>query len=293
MKGPFYLKESKLNSSSAVLRVVGPDANTYLQGQCTQDLRISPGAVAYGLWLDQKGRIQGDSHLLKLKHAENNWLVASFSTPAEKLRERLEAYLIADEVEVVDETAAWAGLLVWGDPTAPTPPPEIVDLPSRRAGPDARQWLAPVAAIDSAVAALGATAVSVDHSEVTRERLRAGIPAVPDDLGARDLPQEGNLDALAISYTKGCYLGQEVMARLKNLGQVRRALHLVRGEGTPPASGSTLFQGEQRVGELRTVVGDGEGFLAMAMLSLINLKPAPGLALAAGSSPHLTIIRRV
>ncbi len=291
MNGPFYLKESGLNSSSAVLRVVGPDANTYLQGQFTQDLRISSGAVAYGLWLDQKGRIQGDSHLLK--RAENDWLVASFSMPAGKLRERLEAYLIADEVELIDESATWAGLLVWGGPATPTPPPGGVDLPSRRAGPNARQWLVPAAAIESAIAALGATAVSVDRDGVARERLRAAIPAVPDDLGARDLPQEGNLDDGAISYTKGCYLGQEVMARLKNLGQVRRALHLVRGEGAPPPSGGMLFQGEQKVGELRTVVGEGDGFLAMAMLSLVNLKPAPGLALAAGSAPSIRIIRRV
>ena len=52
----YYLQDNDLNASSAVLRVYGPDANTYLQGQFTQDLRIAAGDSAYGLWLDQKGK---------------------------------------------------------------------------------------------------------------------------------------------------------------------------------------------------------------------------------------------
>ena len=71
---------------------------------------------------------------------------------------------------------------------------------------------------------------------------------------------------VAISYTKGCYLGQEVMARLKNLGHVRRRLHIVRGEGEPPAAGAQLFQNERKVGEVRSTARDGRGFVAIAML---------------------------
>ena len=83
------------------------------------------------------------------------------------------------------------------------------------------------------------------------------------------------------------------MARLKNLGQVRRRLHLVRGTGAAPAPGSALFQGERKVGETRSAAAEGDGFLAMAMVSLVNLDPAAGLALAAGGNADVKILQRV
>jgi folate-binding Fe-S cluster repair protein YgfZ len=107
------------------------------------------------------------------------------------------------------------------------------------------------------------------------------------------LPAEGGLDEIAISYTKGCYLGQEVMARLKNLGQVRRQLHLVRGKGVPPPPGTALHQGERKVGELRSAAADGDGFLAMAMLSLVNLDENAVLSVLPGDPAILRILRRV
>jgi folate-binding Fe-S cluster repair protein YgfZ len=107
------------------------------------------------------------------------------------------------------------------------------------------------------------------------------------------LPNEGGLEDDAISYTKGCYLGQEVMARLKNLGQVRRRLHLVHGMGAPPKPGSVLYQGDLHVGETRSAAVDGENFVTLAMLSLAKLDPAAGLTRVPGSTPDLQILRRV
>jgi folate-binding protein YgfZ len=113
------------------------------------------------------------------------------------------------------------------------------------------------------------------------------------DIGPRDLPNEGGLEEVAVSYTKGCYLGQEVMARLKNLGQVRRRLHLVQGPGFPPQPGRPLYQGDRKVGETRSAAADGNKFLGLAMLSLVNLDPAVRLSLDPGGVPNLQILHRV
>ena len=289
----YYLVENDLKNASAVLRVRGPDANTYLQGQFTQDLRLADGAVAYGLWLDHKGRVQADSHIRR--QADNDYLVISFSLPAAQLLARLQAYLIADEVELEDETTSWTGVLIWGEgATDIKAPAGSLVLPSRRTGLGGVQWLVPAGRGTDAVTALKkVSAKEGDRTAAELARLRAGVPAVPVDLGPRDLPNEGGLDDLAISYTKGCYLGQEVMARLKNLGQVRRRLHLVQGVGAQPAPGTALYQGDRKVGETRSAAADGDNFLALAMVSLVNLDAAAGLSLAPSGAPTLKILRRV
>lgn len=289
----YYLSDNDLKNASAVLRVRGPDANSYLQGQFTQDVNANNDR-SYGLWLDQKGKVLADGHVFK--RSVNDFLVASFSAPAASLMARLDAYLIADEVELADETSAWAGVLLWGDGALALPVPAgAVAFASRRAGAGSVQWLVPINNFSEAIARVRQTvdAVERDQAAAELERLRQGVPAVPVDIGPRDLPAEGGLDQIAISYTKGCYLGQEVMARLKNLGQVRRQLYLVRGKGVPPPPCTALHQGERKVGELRSAAADGDGFLAMAMLSLVNLDENAPLTAGPGDSAILRILRRV
>jgi folate-binding protein YgfZ len=254
---------------------------------------VPAGTAVYGLWLDQKGRAQADSHVLR--QAENDYLVVSFSAPAAQLLARLQAYLIADEVELQDQTGNWTGVLLWGEGAKElNPPPGALALASRRAGSGSTQWLVPVARSGEVAMELGKIpATESKRPAAELARLRDGVPAVPVDLGPRDLPNEGGIEEQAISYTKGCYLGQEVMARLKNLGQVRRRLHLVQGAGTPPPPGAALYQGERKVGEIRSAAVDGDNFLAMAMVSLVNLDPAAGLGLASSGVPSLRILRRV
>ena len=284
----YFLQDKDLKGTSAVLRIWGPDANSYLQGQFTQDLRLKTGETAYGLWLDLKGKTFADSQVLK--QAENDYLVVSFSTSAAALRARLEAYLIADEVELEDQTTAWVSILLWGEGIAALVAPQsVLAWPSRRAGSVSRQWLVPAGQSAAVLAELKKSATESDHFAADLARLRTALPAVPVDIGPRDLPNEGGLDEIAISYTKGCYLGQEVMARLKNLGQVRRRLHVIRGEGTPPPPGTALYQGERKVGETRSAAPDGSEFIALAMLSLVNLDAAAGLGLAPHSSPAIKI----
>jgi tRNA-modifying protein YgfZ len=79
------------------------------------------------------------------------------------------------------------------------------------------------------------------------------------------------------------------MSRLKNLGQVRRRLFVVRGTGELPASRASLFQGEQRVGELRSVAPHEGGFVAFAMLSLMQLDRGRRLSLSPGGSEDISV----
>ena len=288
----YFLQDKDLNNTSARLRVWGPDANSYLQGQFTQDLRLKTGESAYGLWLDLKGKTLADSQVLK--QAENDYLVVSFSISAPALQARLEAYLIADEVELADQTAAWESILLWGEGAAALAvPPGVLVWTSRRAGATSRQWLVPAAQGAAVIAELKKSATESNPVAAELERLRAAVPAVPADIGPRELPNEGGLDEVAISYTKGCYLGQEVMARLKNLGQVRRRLHVIRGAGSPPAPGTALYQGARKVGETRSAAPDGNEFIAMALVSLVNLDTPAGLSLAPDATPSIRIVRHV
>jgi tRNA-modifying protein YgfZ len=259
---------------SCLLRVTGTEAETFLQGQFTNDLRaLASGRGVYGLWLNQKGKVQGDSFILRGALAGEFWVVSYFSAVAE-VRRRLEDYIIADDVVIEDATSDWSGVSLLGSGAGAWLAGKTrvgLIFPGRRTREENWEWIFPkteAATVQVEVAA----APEIDAKALGRLRLAAGIPAVPADIGPGDLPAEGGLEADAISFTKGCYLGQEVMARLKSMGQVRRRLLRVRGRGPMPAVPSKLIQEQKQVGELRTVAGGDGDFFGHAMVSLINLR---------------------
>jgi folate-binding protein YgfZ len=277
----------------AFLKVTGTDAFDFLQGQFSNELRRPPGGVTYGLWLNQRGKIVADSHVLQV--AENEFRLTSVHSTAASIRQRLEEYIVADDVAVTDQTETVQGLTIWGSGSSTgiksllgeVPAPEtylqregLMFHRGCRLPGDSFEILGPMDAVKNAGAKLLALgAVLSDEAALEFARICAGIPAVPVDLGSGDLPNEGGLDVTALSYTKGCYLGQEVMARLKNLGQVRRRLHVVRGRVPAPAPGAALYQGEKKLGEVRSVAVRSDEFVALAMLSLVNLNPEASLSL--------------
>ncbi|RFC44822.1 MAG: hypothetical protein DUW69_001945 [Verrucomicrobia bacterium] len=268
-------------SPAACLRVSGEDALTFLQGQFTNDLHQDRDARAtYGLWLNQKGKVLADSFVCKTSPQEA-WIVSYFS-PAAVIRERLEAYIIADDVVIEDVTAAMRGLTVFGaNPAAGLGlAAPAWDFSGRRTRDLQTEIIFP-AEMEAALTAKLTGKTELSPGQMEARRIAAGIPAVPADIGLADLPNEGGLETDAISYTKGCYLGQEVMARLKNLGQVRRRLLRVRGPGEPPARLTPVFQGARKAGELRSTVREGPGWIGFALVSLVQLQREAGLALAA------------
>jgi folate-binding protein YgfZ len=270
------------------LRVSGADALSFLQGQYTNDLHHGPaGGATYGIWLNQKGRVVADSFVRKIS-PEELWLVSYFS-PATVIRERLEAYIVADEVVIEDVTDSTRGLTIWGVAAAGAVQAPAWSFQGRRSREPHSEIIFPASA-EPGMDAGPAGGVLLSAGEMERERIAAGIPAVPVDLGLADLPNEGGLEAEAISYTKGCYLGQEVMARLKSMGQVRRRLLRVGGTGEPPPRPAALFQAAQKIGELRSAAREGAGWIGLAMITLVPLRRDEGLAVAAGGAPVVRLV---
>ena len=279
----------------AWLRISGADAATYLQGQFTNDLRMLSESGVYGLWLNQKGKVLADSFVLK-GNASDEFFILSYFSSAAVINQRLESYVIADEVLIEEKTAEVEGvcLLGTGGGVELVPPSlGILSFGGRRSIEPSTEWIFPKARraeVHSSLLALGRRELS--STEMEYQRIEAGIPAVPQDIGPAELPNEGALETSAISYTKGCYLGQEVMARLKSMGQVRRRLLRVAAKtGTISALPAPLFVGERKVGELRSAAPDrAGGFVGLALLSLINLQPDAALALAPNGPSALQVL---
>lgn len=272
------------------LRVTGEDALSFLQGQLTNDLRnVGSGEATYGLWLNQKGRVVADSFVIR--GPADEFFLCSYHAPSTVIRERLEAYIIADDVTLSDETDAWRGVTFFTDQPAETWRENLPGGMVFRGRRDATvhwEWVAPAAVCNEVCARLPAEQAR-SGAEIEHRRILAGIPTVPMDLGEHDLPNEGGLETVAISYTKGCYLGQEVMARLKAMGQVRRRLRRVSGTGAIPALPAPLFAHGRQVGELRTAVAEGDGFAGLAMLTNLHVPTDSALALAPDASATMQI----
>jgi folate-binding protein YgfZ len=317
---------------AAWLRISGIDSAAFLQGQFSQDLRgLVPGLpgrpnrAAYGLWLSHRGRVLADSFVLAGADPNEFWVMSTHS-PGALIRERLERFIIADDVAVEDRTGEVEGAALVGTGSGDwlaAEPREGWFFPGRRSAGENWEWvfLRSAAAAHTTggfAAQLGTPAQFGTPAQLERLRIEAGIPAVPADIGPADLPNEGGLDTEAISYTKGCYLGQEVMARVKATGRVRRRLVRVRGAVPPPAqppqappppsapatataasaadSDTTkpvpLWRKGQQVGELRSAIQlpDGQGFLGLALISLAGEETVGPLAWTAGGDAGVEVV---
>jgi folate-binding protein YgfZ len=294
----------------AWLRVTGDDAAVFLQGQCTQDVhKMKPGEARWALWLTTKGRVIGESLILRAEGGV--WWLWSAHTEGAALKARLEDFIIADDVVVEDLGAegGWEQVTLAGEAAEAwlraeaggvAPPAEGawlewgggVLLAGRRGVARVWDWLRPVAAGGGAAEPANAGLGALDEGALVRARLAAGVPAIPGEFGPADLPQEAGLEAVAISFNKGCYLGQEVMARLHAMGQVRRRLVRVTGDGAAPAAGAGLQAGAtgKRVGEVRAAVDYGSGgWLGLAMVNLLGLDAGTGLVFEADATRNVKI----
>jgi folate-binding protein YgfZ len=277
---------------AALLQVTGSDAANFLQGQFTNDLReVSKSGPVYGLWLTLKGKVLADSFVGR--RGDGFW-IASYQSEAAVIRARLESFIIADDVTVEDETAQWAAVSVIGaeaDELLKSPPAIGWVFAGRRSGAPSAEWIFPADAVAEARNRLGKSR-ELTAEDMTRWRIAAGMPAVPSEIGPNDLPNEGGLEDAAISYTKGCYLGQEVMARLKTMGQIRRRLLRVRAElDSIPSLPAALFAAGRKVGELRSAVSDGaSAAVGFAMLSLPNITADSELSLAGDAAARFRLI---
>lgn len=290
------------SSPAAWVRVTGEDAADFLQSQFSNDLRSTHETpVTYGLWLDRKGKVHGDSFILRT--GEEEYFLYSYATPAETIIEKLDAFIIADDVELTDETGNVTAFSFWGE--NPGKLLSAVGLEAPEENTFTRHESAWVIPGRRTSAANCDVILNKEHLQAFRKnleahtqghpitwatpqdaeltRIRACIPLIPRDIGPDDLPQEGALDRDAVSFNKGCYLGQEVMARLHSMGRAQRSLHPVElPAASLPKLPCALFHDDRNIGELRTAVTQDDNATGLAILKNRALAEAKAFALEPG-----------
>jgi folate-binding protein YgfZ len=260
------------------LCALGADAQRFLNGQVTnnvKDLQIGEGC--YAALVSAKGRLQSDLNVYRL---ENEMLLDFEPGLSEFVAQRLEKFIIAEDVQVRDAAAHYGLLSVQGPKAAEVVgglsprfvvPPKPMAVTKAEEPPFGEIYLTyhprlrtpgcdlfvPVAAMKEVAAELkdrGARLCGWQALETAR--VEAGIPRFGADMDETNLAPEA-LDTRAISYSKGCYIGQEVIARIRTYGQVARSLRGLRLGGQEkdlPARGAKLFLGEKEAGHITSAV---------------------------------------
>jgi tRNA-modifying protein YgfZ len=274
-----------------LLIVGGAEAAEYLQGQLTNDVEaIEPGAGAYAALLDRKGHMQADMRVLRPGEPEL-WLAIEPEGLAAASR-HLQMYKIGREVEVTDAGSKHALLTLIGPRaveiagSAPLPENACDAVTVGGAGCLAVGTAAgvdlfvPAAERDRARGALlaaGAVAVSPEAAEILR--IEAGRPRFGAEMGTETMPAEAGIVERAVSFTKGCYIGQETVARLHYKGRPNRHLRGLRFSA-PAEPGAAVRLGEKEVGTVGSAaVSPAFGAVGLAIL---RREAEPGATVAVG-----------
>lgn len=221
-------------SARAKLRITGADRLRYLNGQISNDLRKATETQAiHACVLTAKGKINAD---IFIRADGDSFVLDTDAEMREALALRLERYVIADDVVIEDVTDGFALFHVTRD-ASPQPPEAAQSIRAERfACPGTDLWL-PAARHDEALAELSACILSCNEGCAETFRIERGVPRWGRELTDEIIPTEANLEAAAIDYAKGCYIGQEVISRIKMSGQTNKRLcgFVVRAEETVQA----------------------------------------------------------
>jgi folate-binding protein YgfZ len=203
-------------SNRAKFCLTGNDRVRYLNGQVTNDVRAArPDESLYACVTDLKGRIMGD---IQIHVGSDSLILDAEPDLRETLGPRLERYIIADDAELTDITEEWQLWHVFG-PSLPHSIEGAIQVKSNRLGtPGIDLWLP----ASSPQPELHHPVLSAADYETYR--ILRGIPRCPNELNGDTFPPEAGIEATAMSYTKGCYIGQEVLSRIRTTGKMPRTL---------------------------------------------------------------------
>ena len=247
-----------MRGKAAVAWVEGPDAASFLHGLLTQDVQaIDVGEGAQALLLDAKGRIR--SGLQVHRQGETELTLVMDAALGEVTMADLEGFLFSEELDLLGPEGS-ATLTVAGVELAVAGEAAGLVLPG--AVPGTLLLL-----VDDAEAALVALGLAeAPAAALLARRIEAGVPTVGVDTGPATLVQEAGLEDVAVSFSKGCYLGQETVARVAHRGGVRRRLRGL-ALGAPAGPGAEVFAGEAAAGTLTSVaMSPRHGPIALAVL---------------------------
>ncbi|MFQ5697531.1 MAG: YgfZ/GcvT domain-containing protein [Myxococcota bacterium] len=276
------------------LRVTGGDRIRFIDGMLTCAVEgLGPGAAAPGLALDRKGHILGLLWVLRLDDA---LLIEAETGASVDLAQTLERYVIADDVQIEDLREPWGELSVEGPGSAAAvlertgvwPEPGrgeasedgLLWLGGGALGEEGARVLGPRSDLEALRAQLALPEVRAEHAEVLR--IHAFRPRCGVDLGERSLPAEGPF-ADRISFTKGCYLGQEIVSRIQSRGGVHHKL--VRLSATAPVAPGARIRLDAAERGVVTSAVTHPALGTHALGRLRHESPEPGLAVEIDSVP--------
>jgi len=250
-----------------LLRLTGQDRVRFLNGQVTQDLKkLLPGHAVRAAIITAKGRLEADLRISATSEAlllETDWILR------EPVRSRLEKFIIADDVAVEDISSSFllAHFLSLSSSPAEAPSDALSFSCFRFREPGLDLWIPASANWNPQASPLSAWEPL---------RISRGLPLWGVDIGSDTLPPEAGFESDAISSTKGCYIGQEVISRLRSVGHVNRHLCVVGTKNsTPSSSHDCTTQDGSVIGKISsfTPIPDRTGQIALAMIRRDQAQP--------------------
>lgn len=254
-------------SPRSVWKFTGADRVRYLNGQVTNDVsKLQPGRALHAAVCNAKGKMEGE---VWITAGDDALWVDAPAELRESLGARLERYIIADEVTMEDLSDQVSGIHLLQEPATAARPPvhstrfHLPGVDFWKLGPLDSTWpLAPEKLVETF-------------------RIQQGVPAWGREMTAQMLPPETGFDRDAISYSKGCYIGQEVIARIKSKGHVNKKLARISSTtGAPPASlPCALLHDGKEAGFLTSACAhpDGAGWIDLGIVKR-ELAEADGAA---------------
>lgn len=287
-------------SERGKLLVRGAEAAEYLQGQLTNDVEgLAPGKGLYAALLDRKGHMRADMRVLRL--APDEIWIDTEAEATEATRRHLETYKIGREVEIADLTAERALLSLIGPRsaavagTAALPEHAVqevridgvdciavgtavgLDLIAGTPGSQSGDPAGEASRLREALTAGGAVEVGREAAEILR--IEAGTPRFGAEMSSATMPAEAGIVEAAVDFAKGCYIGQEPVARLHYKGRPNRHLRGLELSALVEA-GTPLKLGEKEVGQVGSAcVSPAHGPIALA---IVRREAEPGAELIAG-----------
>jgi len=241
------------------IEVAGSDAETFLNAQLSRDVAGGPPDRApLTAWHDSRGRVLA---LLRALRTDDKWLLLTHGADPAALVRQLMVFVLRADVEMRDASARWQGAVAVGDVD------HWIEGRGATLGPDPGDagkldgaFIIRVGAATVYLAAPAATLAGIEPQfSVTDStigelaEIRSGLIDVSPDLAGRFSPQMLNLDRLgALAFDKGCYPGQEVIARIQNLGSVKRRVFRFSGRlrAVPPVGSLLIDPGGAEAGEI-------------------------------------------
>ena len=277
--------------------LTGSDRQSFLQNFCTNDVkRLAPGQSCEAFFTNVKGKIVGHG-LVSCR--EDEIIILGVPDQAPRLIEHLDRYVIREEVQLRDTTAEWSYLLGTGANIAR----ELAGVVSSegRSAATGRSpiswnlvgstdcWLFEIAppSMSLVLRSLSERGFVVAGAEVfDTARIEAGTPLFGVDFDERNLPQEVGRNEQAISFTKGCYLGQETVARIDALGHVNQQLAGLRFHGTEvPQGGAMLTHNGKAAGHVTSATTSPQLASPLALAMLRREYTAAGTQLESPAEP--------